>query len=120
MMDDEMKQAIRAMFADGRRHLGEALRVERERMEAAELRSYGETDMKVTQGLFDDQLHLRLVLVLTALDELGGEASLEALGGRLYPPGVARSSFDELEVLVGELVRREKVTREGELVRRVR
>lgn len=123
-MDDEMKQTIRATFADGRRQLGEALRVERERGEALErlrevpvdLQGHAKLDAEVSKWLSDKQLHLRLVLVLTALDTSEGVATIEGLVQSLEPPG----GHEEMMALVIELVRRRKVVFDGEFVRRVR
>lgn len=71
------------------------------------------TEQKLaTEWARKGQLWLRLVLVLTALDELGGEATVEQLSLRLFAPG----GVDEVSGLVDELVRRGKVKREGERV----
>lgn len=122
-MDDEMKEAIRATFADGRRQLGQALRAERERADAFErirevpvdLQGHAKFDAEVSKWLSDKQLHLRLVLVLTALDS-EGISTIEGLVLSLEPPG----GREEMMALVVELARRRKVAFDGEFVRRVR
>lgn len=124
MMDDEMKQAIRATFADGRRQLGQALRAERERAEAfdrirevpVDLQGHAKLDAEVSKWLSDKQLHLRLVLILTALDSSEGVATIEGLVQSLEPTG----GHEEMMALVVELVRRRKVVFDGEFVRRAR
>lgn len=89
-----------------------------------EIADYAESDAELTKQLFDRELHLRLVIVLTALDGMGGQATIGELVE--FFSALSKSSWrvvslrGEVELLVEELVARGKVTLDGELVRRVR